>query len=204
MENREFGRLVDGRVSRLQAEYLSQRPSGASAVMAALRHSVGREPGEVPEIWEITIAGMPPGRGDEPSAEENAAHDSMLLYALHQQSKSKPMHQRGVSLGRSVRLLAGSERQPAVRRRFDAAVTAQSYSELRYHLRGLVSQLRGSEIPTDYGGLATDLLEAQRQGGMSRVRRRWARDYSAGNRAPTTVSGNDGGVFDAESKDEEQ
>jgi CRISPR system Cascade subunit CasB len=184
MESRELGKIVDSRVTRLQAEYLGQTRNGASAKMAALRHAVGREPGEVPEIWDITIAGLPPSRGNEPSPEENAAHDSLVLYALHQQSRSLPMHRRGLSLGKSIRVLAGSDEQPAVRRRFHAAVTAQTYAELRYHLRGLVSQLRGAEIATDYGGLAADLLDAQRPGGMTRVRRRWARAYSGGIRAP--------------------
>lgn len=179
METRKVRDLVDIRVSRLQSDYLAGNRPRASAAMAALRHAVGREPGEVPGIWNLTIAGVRQGVGDDPSPDENAVHDAIVLYALHQQSRSRPMHQRGASLGRSVRQLAGLEEQPAIRRRFDAAVTAQSYNELRYHLRGLVSLLRSADISTDYGELASDLLDFQREGGVVRVRRRWARDFSA-------------------------
>jgi CRISPR system Cascade subunit CasB len=65
----------------------------------------------------------------------------------------------------------------AIRRRFDALVTASSFSEVQHHLRGLITQLRSAEIALDYGRLAQDLADLQRPERVQGVRIRWARDY---------------------------
>ena len=181
-EEQDLSLIVGARVSRLQGEYLRSSAPGAIALLASLRHAVGREPGDVPEIWEITVAGLGPARGDEPTPRERACHDAITLYVLHQQSRATAMHVPGAYLGRSVHRLGmsgGVDNSRAVRRRFDAAATASTYIELCHHLRGLVSQLRSAAIPTDYGALARDLLDSQRIGGLAVVRRRWARAYYA-------------------------
>lgn len=176
----EIYSIVSERVMRLQGAYLEGTSARATALLAALRHAVGRQPGEVPEIWEITMEGLGPARGDAPTAMERACHDALTLYALHQQSRSKAMHVVGYGLGRSVYRLAMEDagvHVQAVRRRFDAAATSATYEELRHHLRGLIAQLRSRDIATDYGALARDLLDAQWAEGLVTVRRRWARSY---------------------------
>jgi CRISPR system Cascade subunit CasB len=182
----ELGRLVSHRVEDLQRRYLgAQRSSAAVATLAHLRRGLGKAPGEVPEIWDITVEGIPrPGHGDDPSAQEHAAHAALTLYAAHQQSRTVPMHVRGRSLGTAVRSLARSqdatgdaEREKAVRRRFDAVATATSFEEITYHLRGLISQLRSADIALDYGLLADDLEQMQRPQGLKAVRLRWGRAY---------------------------
>lgn len=171
-----FGKEIDSRVTRLQAEV--GRTGAAAALLAQLRNSVSKEPGSVPSIWEVTIAGLP-GRtyGDDPTPEERAAHAALTLYALHQQSRPVPMHVRGPGIGRSVRRLAGDDAQSPVRRRFDAVATATSFDEACHHLRAIITQLRGATIALDYGQLADDLLRMQRAGGAEVVRRRWGRQF---------------------------
>jgi CRISPR system Cascade subunit CasB len=182
----ELGRLVSNRVEDLQNRYLNARRSpAAAATLAHLRRGLGKAPGEVPEIWDITLESIPrPGHGDVPSPQEHAAHAALTLYALHQQSRTTPMHTRGRSLGMAVRALARSQdatgdadREKAVRRRFDAVATATSFSETTHHLRGLISQLRAADIALDYGRLADDLERLQRPGGPKAVRLQWGRDY---------------------------
>jgi CRISPR system Cascade subunit CasB len=185
---RPLGALVDERVSGLQARYRNNRSSGVSD-LAALRRASTAEPGADPRIWELTLAGIPTpaGAGDEPTAEERAAHAALTLYAVHQQSQSLPMHVPGQGLGRSVRTLGqrpGAE--AAVRRRFEALGTAATFAELMQHARGLIRQLRSAAIPLDYGQLADDLVALQSPAHAPRVRLRWGRDY---HRAPSAETG---------------
>lgn len=180
----DLGTEVGRRIDRLQTAVMADR-SQAVATVAQLRHSVTKEPGSVPAIWELTVDGLP-GRiyGDEPTYEERAAHAAMTLYAVHQQSRDQPMHQSGVGFGQAARRLAardgnrGDDEKP-VRRRFNAAATATTLAEALHHLRGLVGQLRQAKIPLDYAMFADDLFIYQFPDGADTVRRRWGRQYYA-------------------------
>ncbi|MDR0990924.1 MAG: type I-E CRISPR-associated protein Cse2/CasB [Propionibacteriaceae bacterium] len=177
----EVGRLVDNRVNFLQE---SRQSSATVAQLAYLRANVGRPPGADPAIWSLTVEGVPGNpHNDEPTAEEWAVHQALTLFASHQQSRDKNMHEKKTGLGQAVARLdrrrgrSDDNQVSPVRRRFDAAVTSATPDELSYHLRGLVALLRGEEIGLDYGLLADDLVQFQRIGGASTVRRRWARQY---------------------------
>jgi CRISPR system Cascade subunit CasB len=173
------GTLVEGRVRQLQEGALSKR-SASVAMLAHLRHAVGKQPGSVPDVWPVTLADelAGPDAGDGPTAGETAAHIALTLYAIHQQSSSKPMHRRGYGLGRSISELRPSESDTdPVLRRFQAVGTADSLDELIHHTRGLVQLLRAAGIPLDYGLLADELFRWQQDGGASRVRLQWGRDF---------------------------
>jgi CRISPR system Cascade subunit CasB len=107
-----------------------------------------------------------------------AAYTAITLYAVHQQSRGQGMHRSGQGLGRAVRILrtraGGAE---AVRRRFEALGTAETFAEVVHHARGLITQLRGQDIPLDYGALADQLFSLQFRDGASRVRLAWGRDF---------------------------
>jgi CRISPR system Cascade subunit CasB len=176
------GAAVDRRISALQRSALANRANGVAA-LARLRRAVGKPPGAVQDILEYTLdadlAG--PGAGDDPTADETAAHIAMTLYALHQQSQRAPMHRRGYGLGRSVRQLNGSDvsgEPTPVRRRFNTLGTADSLDELVHHARGMIQLLRAKAIPLDYGLLADQLVRWQSvPAGPSRVRLTWGRDF---------------------------
>lgn len=173
--------FVRGKVHRLLA---TQDSSGTKATLAHLRRALAREPGSVPEVWDVTIDGVP-GRpwGDEPTPQERASHLALGLFATHQQSKSQPMHVSGVGLGLAVRRLEkvtptrGDGGSSPVRRRFDALASSQTLTEAAQHLRGIVGLLRAASIGLDYGALADDLLQLQRPDRAVAVRLRWARQY---------------------------
>ncbi|MDQ2837591.1 MAG: type I-E CRISPR-associated protein Cse2/CasB [Actinomycetota bacterium] len=176
----ELGELVHSRVTQLQAKQLA-RSASARATLAQLRRAVSKEPGSVPEVWEFTLSGVriPPSYPDDkPAPTEYAAHIAMTLYAVHQQSRPVGMHQRGHRLGSAVRRLAkGMTDDIAVTRRFQALGTAQDLTEVTYHARGLISQLRAASIPLDYGLFADQLFLLQDPRRAGSVRLSWGREF---------------------------
>lgn len=191
MEVEKFDSLeeyVRKKVDALQKSYVFGDRRGSAATLAKLRRAVGKAPGVDPDIWDVTVVGLPPwcvGRTDTPSEGEHAAHTAMTLYAVHQQSKTTSMHRKGPSLGRAVAKLAKSrsatespEASKAVKRRFDALLTSITFDELVTHARGLIQQLRAADISLDYGRFAEDLRQLQRVDKADAVRRHWGRDYS--------------------------
>ncbi|SON62626.1 CRISPR-associated protein Cse2 [Mycobacterium simulans] len=177
----QLGKALDWRLDRLQSEYLAGTPR-ARADLAKLRRALGKTAGSVPEIWEYTIAAVPEALqsvGDEPSRAEQAAHATLTLFAVHQQSMSGPAHVHGVPLGRAVGCLArGGERsEKAVTRRFMAVATASSIDEILVHVRGLVAQLRAARHGFDYARFADDLLGLLNPQRSESVRRAWGREF---------------------------
>lgn len=160
------------------------------AYMANLRRGVGTEPGSLPELWQFMFEDFPhslAGQGMTPSAGERAVHAALTLFALHQQSKDineKCMHVLNMPLGKAVQRLihAKQEREEAIKRRFATVVTANSFEELVWHLRGLIKLLRDEDIPLDYAQLANDLFYFQFATARDGVRLQWGRQlYFASN-----------------------
>jgi CRISPR system Cascade subunit CasB len=174
------GTVVDQRVGELQARALAGVPSAIGA-LARLRRGAGKQPGEVLDILEYTVADeFFVGRSDaDVSIDEYAAHVALTLFALHQQSKPGRMHRRGAGLGTALRRLHdGPDPVPdPVQRRFRVLGTADSVTELTHHLRGAVQLLRTKDIALDYGLLADQLVAWQWPGGPDRVRLRWGREF---------------------------
>ncbi|MFD8494826.1 type I-E CRISPR-associated protein Cse2/CasB [Amycolatopsis sp. NPDC059657] len=173
--------FVGARVSQLQQGNRANR-SAAVAALARLRRAAGKEPGDALDIFEYTLGDelIYKRADDKASWAEIAAHHAITLYAVHQQSQPRGMHQRGRSLGEAVRrLIPDSEYKPthAVARRFAMLSTAEDLAELVYHLRGIVQLLRAAGVPLDYGLLAEHLVTWQRPGGRARVGLRWGRDF---------------------------
>jgi CRISPR system Cascade subunit CasB len=174
-----IGALVEKRISALQSDVIANRSAGIAA-LARLRRAAGKEPGTVLDVLQYTMAPelSYPGADDNPTAAENAAHISMTLYAVHQQSKGQRMHQRGHGLGRAIRKLSsGDSVADSVLRRFTVLGSANSLERLAYHARGIVQLLRAQQIPVDYGLLTDQLVRWQKPGGAAKVRLQWGRDF---------------------------
>ncbi|HEX2300692.1 MAG TPA: type I-E CRISPR-associated protein Cse2/CasB, partial [Pseudonocardiaceae bacterium] len=112
------------------------------AELAALRRGIDREPGSVPAMWPFYTTLSASGALTTRLAAE---HLALTLFAVHQQSLPQPVHRKGVGLGSAILELRNSGKfsPEAVDRRFAAAATATSLTELAHHLRGLIAQLRG-------------------------------------------------------------
>lgn len=162
----------------------SENESAARATLAKLRRGIGKEPGSIPELWEVTLKDLPQelvGKGQDPSYGEWAVHTALTLWALHQQGKDlrqQCMSMDGESLGIALRkLIDDDEEEKRIKRRFDAASTSNSMEEFSHHLRGLIQLLKAKSIPLDYPALAEDLYWLQFPNARDSVRLRWGRDF---------------------------
>ncbi|GIJ52212.1 hypothetical protein Val02_90980 [Virgisporangium aliadipatigenens] len=179
----ELGDHVARTIGSLQAQVLRDppRPEAISA-LARLRRGIGRAPGFDYTLEEYLavpedLLGFRPVDDTRPTDSEQAVHDALTLYALHQQSRREPMHTSGQGLGHAMaRLIHTSDTPDGVRRRFAALGTATTYNEGIYHLRGLVTMLRGHRIPLDYGLLAHDLRRLRQPGKRADVQAVWGRE----------------------------
>ena len=180
------GVVVNQRVEQLQRSFLGDSAT-ARALLAQLRHAARKPPGFAPEVWNITSYPVSEYASDAPTFEEHAVHDALTLYAIAQQGNPYAVHERSDRVhqhgfGNAVRALAwqsGAE-ESRFRRRFNAAVTSESYDELLQHVSSLFRQIFKSKlrISLDFGALAEDLFTFQLPDGPERVRRRWARQYA--------------------------
>ena len=178
---------VYGRVGGLIVNRLWKETPSARALRAQLRGALSREAGSVPELWDLTLDGRPGYLGDEPTRGEKAVHGALTLWALHQGSNTRPMHDtsdRPRSFVSAIRIVAegqsGDKRaeEAAIYRRFSAAVQAPTFEGLLVHLRSLVAQLEAAEIPCDYAGLAADLFTWQNPRYRTSVMRNWGRQFA--------------------------
>lgn len=172
-----WGRLVD--------EHGQWRGDGARGEdLAALRAGIDRDPGSVPAMWWFYTRLREDGWV---TADLRAEHLALTLFGVHQQSRSRPMHHRGIGVGSALLALrrSGKFSPEAVDRRVTAAATATSLTEAGVHLRGLITQLRGIDQPLDYDLLLRDLRDWQSPDRLGVVRRRWGGQYFAP--APATA-----------------
>lgn len=156
----------------------------ARSILAKLRRGIGKPPGSLPELWEITLKDLPEelmGKGQDPSESEWAVHSALTLFALHQQGKTlgkECMNKGQEPLGKSVRRLVGDQdEEKRIKRRFDALATANSMEELSHYLRSLIQLLKAKSIPLDYPALAEDLFWIQLPSARDTVKLRWGRDF---------------------------
>ncbi|MDR1404631.1 MAG: type I-E CRISPR-associated protein Cse2/CasB [Candidatus Methanoplasma sp.] len=159
----------------------------ARGILAELRRGVGKDLSDTPGTWDIMFDGMPdfPGSGVANKA-ELAIHTALTLYSLHQQSndvtvsaKDEDVNRKSFATGCRRLISPGGKSEQAVKRRFDALITADSLTEFSYHARGFVQMMRTSDVPilVDYPQLAKDLYFYQFPEGKKRVLLKWGRDF---------------------------
>lgn len=172
--------------ARKLAQLLGMTNAGQQkAMLAELRRGVGKEPGDLPNLWGILLEGMPEdmmGKSRAASSAEWSIYTALTLFAVHQQGcdpKTEPMHvQNGEGLGAAVGTLAATDdERERITRRFNQAVTATERAELSHHLRGLCQLLRQEGVSMDYAKLAQDLFLYQSENYQSQVRLRWGEDF---------------------------
>ncbi|MDQ0847457.1 type I-E CRISPR-associated protein Cse2/CasB [Streptomyces sp. V1I6] len=185
-------RLAADHIHVLQRGYLGDQ-SHAVAALARLRRGAGREAGQLPDLWTLidtgplhqSTDGVRPMSESELVRAEDALHVALTLYACHQQSRSKGMHQadrpdRRRGLGTAVRrMMKPGEIDEPLLKRLVRAGTAPDLTALAQRLRDIVVLLRREDIDLDYALLAGQLYTWQRPGGADAVRREWGRSFHA-------------------------
>ena len=177
-------------LTQQKVERLLKEGPWSRAMLAKLRRGIGKQPGELPELFEILFMDMPEefyGKGDEPSYAEWSIYTSLTLFALHQQGKNRPMSVggkiEGKNIGNSFGAAIGTlvkqdrEREPALKRRFDAVLTANEFTEFAHHARSLIQLLKVGDMALDYPRFAVDLYWYQFEDIRNRIRLRWGEDY---------------------------
>ena len=185
----EIEKFVGRKIHILQAEADS---SSGKALLANLRRGVGREPGELPELFGILLLDMPEdfwSKTGIATKEEWVCYTALTLYALHQQghdTKSQPMHtDEDVSIGKAMyKMMAAydsdTNAEQRIVQKLRTLATAVDRKALSYHLRGIVQLFRSNGISMNYKNLAGDLYEMQFTESKSQVCLRWGQDFYRG------------------------
>lgn len=160
-------------------EYLSgiADQGTGKGMLANLRRGIGKEPGELPELWGMIFEKMPDEIIDAAGAEW-AVYTALTLYALHQQGKTENVHADGISFGTAARALVQNEDdRDRILKRLNLVATAPAPKDLAYHLRGIIQLLKGTEARLDYARLAKELYQFRDPEKANRIRLSWARDF---------------------------
>lgn len=210
---RSLAAAVGAAATRLQQGFFGahgdREQAQARATLAELRRAVGTVPEKNPVAWQRVLEEVIPsfpenqlGHSDAASSAERAAYDAMTFLALHLQSQSTPMHERGTSFGTAVGTLIRRRDSKSIKPRFDAALSVRSETTRRYHIRNLISLLRSERIGFDYGRFAADLNALSSPSAHLRhaVLLRWGRDVAARRAQPdeTNEIANDGATRSTE------
>ncbi len=180
---KEVGKFVRRKIFSLTKSLDS---GSTKASLAQLRRGVGKQPGELPELWGEFLADLPEelmSKTAEPSREEWAVYTALTLFALHQQGHSEPMNAEGDEnrLGRAVRKLVHGEGEKSneerVKFKLGLAASSDDMTELSYRLRTLVNLLSGEKIKLDYADLAKDIFLFQAENFTDKIRMKWGRDF---------------------------
>ena len=168
---------------RVQKLIAQKDTSDGKANLAKLRHGIGKNPGEMPELWEVFFNKMSPelfSKSNEPSRAEWAIYISLTMFALHQQGSSETVHCEGRSLGSAAADLMEEktdENRERIMRRFGPVVTAKDMPELSHHIRGLVQLFKAKSVKLDYVRLAEDLYWFQDTNKIKNVQLKWGEDF---------------------------
>lgn len=181
------GQAVRSRVNGLIVHRLSKDTPSARALRAQLRSALGKETGSIPAIWDLTLDDESQYLGNNPTRGEKAVHGALTLWARHQGSNKRLMHDTSDHRRRfasAIRVVAEIQRgekraeETPIYRSFSAAIQAPTYEGLLVRLRSLVSQLEAAEVPCDYGYLASDLFHWQDPSRRTSVVRNWGRQFA--------------------------
>lgn len=155
------------------------------ALLAKLRRGLGKEPGDIPEVWGAFLEDIPEellGKNGNPSAAEDAVYHALTLFALHHQGTASAgnVFVDGQSLGRAVgklALLDDSGDSSRIEKKLEYAARASSLRDLVIRLRSLVQLLKAKGIGLDYCRLAEDLYRFSFEEDRRNVRLQWGRDF---------------------------
>ena len=160
--------------------------SSSKAMLANLRHGVGKAPGEDPILWGLFLEDAPEemysidNYSGEPSKEEWAVYLALTLFAVHSQGSSSAVQSDGISIGKAAAKLMKTntdDERSRIIRRFTPIVTADDMAGLSYHLRNFIQLLKSAGITLDYIKLAGDIYDFQFENSRKNVQLRWGRDF---------------------------
>lgn len=197
-ENQSKSDEVSNAVGKIVRQFTQIADTSAyRAVLAQLRHTIGRPLSQSVEIWPWVLSNVPEsfiGKYGEVSFQLRAVINTLQIYALYEQggaekAGNKDSKESGKSedqksygnMGTALRVLRADEGvRGAMDRRFGVMITANDYESFYYYLRRLVTLLKSrtkeNRQAIDYIRLARDLYLLQLED-PEKVRLSWAREY---------------------------
>ena len=137
-EHEDVYKVTSRIIGKLKAQ---EEMSSGKAALAALRHSIGKPLGAVPDIWPIMLDDMPEeflSHNGIETKEELAIYAALQLYALQRQgTRGKAETESAQNIGDALQKIRKGNGQEALDRRFVAALSATSFTGLVYQLRQL-------------------------------------------------------------------
>jgi len=157
-------------------------------ILANLRKGVGKEPGNIPEIFGTILEAMPEdfySKNGIPTKEEWACYTALTLFSWHQQGfdlKKQPMHiDDGNGFGIALRRLAESyddvNAKNRVLKKLHVIISSTEITGFIYQLRNAITLLRGEGITLDYGLLAADIYDWQYPDMKNSIGLKWGQDF---------------------------
>jgi CRISPR system Cascade subunit CasB len=154
--------------------------SAGKAMLANMRRGIGKQPGELPELWGIVFEDIPDeltGKSG-PSDAEQSVYISLTLYALHCQGSETSMNASDVSLGKAAAgLVHTQDDKERIEKRLNLVVSSNSLTDIAYQLRGIVYLLKNDGIALDYPRLAKELYLFAFPAYSGEVKLKWGRDF---------------------------
>ncbi len=121
---------------------------GNSGALAALRHGLGKMPGEAPTMFQYVIPYLP---NTENKLLEIAYYTIASLFAYHPQSTEKG------NMGDHLRVLKNEDENAALDKRF-TILLATHIDDLPVYLRQATAQLKAKDIAVNWHQLIQDIL----------------------------------------------
>lgn len=177
-EHEDVYKVTSRIIGKLRAQ---EEMSSGKTALAALRHSIGKPLGAVPDIWPLMLDDMPEeflSHNGIETKEERAIYAALQLYALQRQgTRGKANTESVQNIGEALQKIRKGNGQEALDRRFVAALSATSFTGLVYQLRQLMKLAKAKgALPVNFAALAKDFYWYQ-MGAKEKICLRWAEAY---------------------------
>lgn len=197
-ENQSKTVEVSNAVSKIIKQFIEIADASSNrAMLAQLRHTIGKTLSQSVEIWPWILSNVPVSfinKYGEVSYQLRAVINTLQIYALYEQGVREKSNYKDLdksedseneksynNMGTALRALRSDEGvRGAMDRRFSVMITASDYESFYYYLRQLVrllkSRTKEDKQAIDYSKLARDLYLLQFED-SEKIRLSWAQEY---------------------------
>lgn len=197
-ENQSKTVEVSNAVSKIIKQFIEIADASSNrAMLAQLRHTIGKTLSQSVEIWPWILSNVPVSfinKYGEVSYQLRAVINTLQIYALYEQGVREKSNYKDLdksedseneksynNMGTALRALRSDEGvRGAMDRRFSVMITASDYESFYYYLRQLVrllkSRTKEDKQAIDYSKLARDLYLLQFED-SEKIRLSWTQEY---------------------------
>lgn len=161
--------------------------SATKATLANLRNSISKPYSQTIGVFSTFYKYLPDSfiseYGDL-SYQEKAIITTLQIFSIHQQGNSQSVfleaddENKYKNIGYALKVLRTDENAKSTDRRFNAMISTDTFEDLTFHLRQLVSLLKSrSDQKVNYAKLAQDLYYLQIPSMRENIKLSWAKEY---------------------------